>query len=129
MGYGHSKVLERSASNDREVTVSKIESSFTLGGLGNKILIFLTLLAFGKQHNRDNTQISSTSATRHDNPGTAERPEEPYPISAGQTPVAYGLPPGSARPLAEFVNDTDENKVERKLNLLDLVSQLRDRDV
>ncbi|EFE29622.1 uncharacterized protein ARB_03517 [Trichophyton benhamiae CBS 112371] len=84
---------------------------------------------FGKQHNRDNTQISSTSATRHDNPGTAERPEEPYPISAGQTPVAYGLPPGSARPLAEFVNDTDENKVERKLNLLDLVSQLRDRDV
>ncbi|KAF3893902.1 hypothetical protein GY631_3429 [Trichophyton interdigitale] len=84
---------------------------------------------FGKQHNRSSTHLSGTSATRHDNPRSTERPEEPYPISAGQTPVAYGLPPGNARSPTEFVDEADENKVERKLNLLDLVSQLRDRDI
>ncbi|EGD94543.1 hypothetical protein TESG_02056 [Trichophyton tonsurans CBS 112818] len=84
---------------------------------------------FGKQHNRSSTHLSGTSATRHDNPRSTERPEEPYPISAGQTPAAYGLPPGNARPPTEFVDEADENKVERKLNLLDLVSQLRDRDI
>lgn len=126
MGYGHSKALDRSALNDREVTVSETESSFTLGGLGNRILI---LSAFGKQHNRESTHLSSTSATRHDIPRTDERPEETYPISAGQTPAAYGLPPGSTRPHAELVDEADENKMERKLNLLDLVSQLRDRDI
>ncbi|EGD86445.1 hypothetical protein H112_07381 [Trichophyton rubrum D6] len=84
---------------------------------------------FGKQHNRESTHLSSTSATRHDIPRTDERPEETYPISAGQTPAAYGLPPGSTRPHAELVDEADENKMERKLNLLDLVSQLRDRDI
>ncbi|EFR02826.1 hypothetical protein MGYG_05826 [Nannizzia gypsea CBS 118893] len=81
---------------------------------------------FGKQHNRGSTRLSDARVTQYDSSRAVERPEEHYPTAAGQAPVAYGLPPLTRD---NAVDEAGENKAERKLNLLDLVSQLRDRDI